>query len=69
MIRYDSGGSAYAQRSAEELGVADCFTGFLPMPQLHIDDVATSKWKLMGAGIGSTEWCGAKPAHPRRLTV
>lgn len=38
-----SGGSAYAQRSAEELGIVDCFTAFLPKPQLLIDDVATSK--------------------------
>jgi len=44
---WSSGGSAYAQCSAEELGIADCFTAFLPKPQLLIDDVATSKWRLM----------------------
>jgi len=31
---------------AEELGIAGCFTAFLPKPPILIDDVALSKWKL-----------------------
>lgn len=43
---WSSGGAAYAQRSAEELGIAACFTAFLPKPQLLIDDVAIRDWKV-----------------------
>jgi phosphoserine phosphatase len=43
---WSSGGAAYAQKSAEELGIADCFVAFLPKPQLLIDDVSIAKWKL-----------------------
>lgn len=43
---WSSGGASYARSSAEELGIADCFTAFLPKPQLLIDDVAVHKWKL-----------------------
>jgi phosphoserine phosphatase len=43
---WSSGGSAYAQRSAAELGIAECFTAFLPKPQMLIDDVSIHDWKL-----------------------
>jgi hypothetical protein len=41
-----SGGSDYTQRSAEELGIAECFTAFLPKPQLLIDDVSIHDWEM-----------------------
>jgi phosphoserine phosphatase len=43
---WSSGGAAYAQRSAEELGIAECFTAFLPKPQLLLDDVSIHDWKM-----------------------
>ncbi len=35
---WSSGGAGYAHRSAVELGLADCFVGFLSKPDLLIDD-------------------------------
>lgn len=42
---WSSGGAEYAKVSAEELGIADCFAGFLPKPTLIIDDQAVSDWR------------------------
>lgn len=42
---WSSGGAEYAKRSAEELGIADCFTDFLPKPTVIIDDQAVSEWR------------------------
>lgn len=36
---WSSGGAEYAHRSAVELGLADCFSGFLSKPDLLIDDL------------------------------
>ncbi|MFO0586415.1 MAG: DUF705 domain-containing protein [Polyangiaceae bacterium] len=41
---WSSGGAQYAEQSARELGIGDCFTGFLPKPNVAIDDVALSDW-------------------------
>ncbi len=41
---WSSGGSLYAQESAAEFGVEECFTGFLPKPNILIDDVKLAKW-------------------------
>jgi hypothetical protein len=42
---WSSGGAEYARRSAEELGLTDCFSGFLPKPQLIIDDQPFTEWR------------------------
>jgi hypothetical protein len=42
---WSSGGAEYARSSADELGIADCFEGFLPKPNLIIDDQAPSDWR------------------------
>lgn len=42
---WSSGGADYAQRSAIELGISDCFTAFLPKPQVMIDDQLISEWR------------------------
>jgi N-acetyltransferase len=42
---WSSGGAAYCQRTAVELGIADCFDGFLPKPNVYIDDQAVSEWR------------------------
>jgi predicted HAD superfamily phosphohydrolase YqeG len=41
---WSAGGAEYAQRSAEEFGLADCFVAFLPKPNVLIDDQTISDW-------------------------
>jgi cation transport ATPase len=41
---WSAGGAAYAQASAVELGIADCFAGFLPKPSVYIDDQSVAEW-------------------------
>lgn len=43
---WSSGGAEYARRSAEELGLSDCFTAYLPKPHVLIDDVTVDTWKM-----------------------
>ncbi|WP_353571293.1 HAD family hydrolase [Candidatus Albibeggiatoa sp. nov. BB20] len=45
MYCWSSGGAEYAQSSAKEFGIKDCFLGFLPKPELIIDDVDLSHWR------------------------
>lgn len=35
---WSSGGAEYARMSAGELGIEDCFIGFLPKPDMVLDD-------------------------------
>ena len=42
---WSSGGAEYARRSAEELGISDCFIAFLPKPQVMLDDQETGEWR------------------------
>ncbi|APR85217.1 Hypothetical protein A7982_10566 [Minicystis rosea] len=42
---WSTGGDRYAHRSAIELGVADCFAGFLSKPNLLIDDQPPADWR------------------------
>lgn len=42
---WSSGGAEYAQRSAEKFGIEDCFTAFLPKPNVALDDVPFSQWR------------------------
>lgn len=41
---WSSGGADYARRSAEEVGIAHCFAGFLPKPHVLIDDQRVMEW-------------------------
>ena len=41
---WSSGGSEYAQQSAKEFGIADYFEGFLPKPNVLLDDMPMSAW-------------------------
>lgn len=41
---WSSGGATYAEDSARELGLAECFVGFLPKPNVLIDDVEPGRW-------------------------
>ena len=42
---WSSGGAAYAQTTAEELGIADCFVGFLAKPTHIVDDQHITEWR------------------------
>lgn len=45
MYCWSSGGAEYAKQSAQEFGVEDCFTAFLPKPNILIDDQELHTWK------------------------
>ncbi len=42
---WSSGGADYARQSAQELGIADLFAGFLPKPTIIIDDQPVTEWR------------------------
>ncbi|MES2465553.1 MAG: hypothetical protein V4671_33725 [Armatimonadota bacterium] len=42
---WSSGGAAYARASAEEAGIAACFSAFLPKPQVFLDDQVPREWR------------------------
>jgi cation transport ATPase len=42
---WSAGGADYARKSAQELGISDCFVAFLPKPNLIIDDQAVADWR------------------------
>jgi hypothetical protein len=44
---WSSGGSEYCRSTAADLGIAHCFVGFLPKPQILIDDQHPSDWRLL----------------------
>jgi hydroxymethylpyrimidine pyrophosphatase-like HAD family hydrolase len=41
---WSTGGADYAQSVASDLGIEECFVGFLPKPTLIIDDQAIPDW-------------------------
>lgn len=45
MFCWSTGGADYAREAAESVGVADCFDGFLPKPNVMLDDQAVSDWR------------------------
>jgi len=44
---WSSGGAEYAQSSAKEFGIEHCFNGFLPKPEIAIDDISFSQWRSL----------------------
>ena len=44
---WSSGGADYARSSARELGIESCFVGFLPKPNVVIDDRAPEQWRRL----------------------
>lgn len=42
---WSSGGAEYARQSAEELGIADLFSAFLPKPHVLLDDQELADWR------------------------
>jgi hypothetical protein len=47
MYCWSSGGAQYAQDSALEFGLHDCFIGFLPKPDVMIDDMQIQDWRYL----------------------
>jgi hydroxymethylpyrimidine pyrophosphatase-like HAD family hydrolase len=43
---WSSGGAEYAQASARELSLEDCFVAFLPKPTVYIDDQPVGEWRF-----------------------
>lgn len=41
---WSSGGARYAESTARELGLTECFSAFLPKPNILIDDVPPAQW-------------------------
>jgi hydroxymethylpyrimidine pyrophosphatase-like HAD family hydrolase len=46
MYLWSSGGAEYCRTTALELGIDDCFVGFLPKPNVYIDDQPVSEWRF-----------------------
>lgn len=44
---WSSGGADYARDSAAEFGLADCFTAFLPKPDVLLDDQNVADWRRL----------------------
>lgn len=42
---WSSGGAEYAKQSARELGIFELFEGFLPKPNLILDDQPLNEWR------------------------
>jgi hypothetical protein len=44
LYAWSSGGGDYAKATAAELGIENCFVGFLPKPNVILDDQSPSEW-------------------------
>ncbi len=44
---WSSHGAEYAQRTAEELQVANCFAGFVTKPHVLVDDQGIKEWPYL----------------------
>ncbi len=47
LYAWSSGGGDYARNSARELGIEECFTAFLPKPNVIIDDQSPAEWRRL----------------------
>ena len=45
LFLWSSGGADYCRATAAELGLTECFSGFLPKPTVYIDDQAVQDWR------------------------
>jgi hypothetical protein len=54
---WSSGGADYARESAAEVGLEDCFVGFLPKPDVLLDDQAVGEWRRL-LNVHPTECSG-----------
>lgn len=44
---WSSGGGEYAESIARRLGVENCFKGFLPKPEVLVDDQPVDEWRRL----------------------
>lgn len=44
---WSSGGADYARESAREVNLEHCFEGFLPKPQVLLDDSKLANWRVL----------------------
>lgn len=66
---WSTAGGAYAEATAQELGIADCFVAFLPKPNVIIDDQDVSDWRGC-VEVGPLAVAGANSEdHRRRLAA
>ena len=42
---WSTAGADYARSAASQLGLVECFAGFLPKPNLIIDDQPVAEWR------------------------
>jgi hypothetical protein len=47
LVCWSTGGGEYARQCAEELDISDCFSAFLPKPNILIDDQPMRDWKRL----------------------
>jgi hydroxymethylpyrimidine pyrophosphatase-like HAD family hydrolase len=45
LFLWSSGGADYCRNTAHELGLTECFSGFLPKPTGYIDDQPVQEWR------------------------
>jgi hypothetical protein len=45
LFLWSTGGADYARATAKELGIVDCFSGFLPKPTAITDDQHIAEWR------------------------
>jgi len=46
LFLWSSGGAEYCKATAIELGISDCFDGYLPKPTAYIDDQPVHEWRF-----------------------
>lgn len=46
LFLWSSGGADYCRATALELGISECFDGFLPKPTTYIDDQPVQEWRF-----------------------
>ena len=46
LFLWSSGGADYWRDTAAELGLLDCFDGFLAKPTTYVDDQPVSAWRF-----------------------
>jgi phosphoserine phosphatase len=64
---WSTGGAEYAERIATDLGIGACFAGFLPKPNVLLDDQAVADWRQT-TEVTPSEATGRTLADYRRAT-
>ncbi|MES2070031.1 MAG: DUF705 domain-containing protein [Pseudomonadota bacterium] len=46
LFMWSSGGADYCRVTAAEIGISDCFDGYLPKPTVYLDDQPVDEWRF-----------------------